>query len=299
MMGRRNLTLGSDRNALTFLIAATLAVSFIVAMLKFIFIMQSRVAGQTVGMFTWASPLGVPDTWGEWIRRPWTLFIYSYVHISIIYLFSNLIWMFSFGMLMQNLGGNRHILPVYFYGQWIAALVFMSTYSFFPGTPMGHVLLGATAPVLALSVAATTIAPKLKVFPMIAGGIPLWGLMALFLAIDFLSLLATNPGLLPTHVAAALTGFLYMKQLQSGRNFGAWMHRLYEYVTGPVMETPETGTSEKNKLFYRDKSVKPYEKKRKITEDTVNEILDKINSQGYASLTKEERDVLKKAKDEL
>jgi len=43
---------------------------------------------------------------------------------------------------------------------------------------------------------------------------------------------------------------------------------------------------------------KPYQKTPRITQQKIDELLDKINQQGYSSLSEEERDILKKASQE-
>ena len=56
--------------------------------------------------------------------------------------------------------------------------------------------------------------------------------------------------------------------------------------------------STKEKVFYNTGGRSPYSKKAIITQQRVDEILDKINQRGYQFLTDEEKQILKKAADE-
>ena len=51
----------------------------------------------------------------------------------------------------------------------------------------------------------------------------------------------------------------------------------------------------KEKLFYKTAGQKPFEKRAIITQQRVDEILDKINQKGYSLLSEEEKNILKRA----
>ncbi len=51
----------------------------------------------------------------------------------------------------------------------------------------------------------------------------------------------------------------------------------------------------KEKVFYKTGTTKPFIKKSLVTQQRIDEILDKINQKGYASLTEEEKSILKRA----
>jgi hypothetical protein len=53
----------------------------------------------------------------------------------------------------------------------------------------------------------------------------------------------------------------------------------------------------KSQLFYKANQ-KPFEKTPLLTQDRIDNILDKINHKGYHSLTEEEKEFLKKASTE-
>mgnify|MGYP006166224921 CR=1 FL=1 len=53
----------------------------------------------------------------------------------------------------------------------------------------------------------------------------------------------------------------------------------------------------KKEVFYNTKGQDPFVRKPTVTQQRVDDILDKISQQGYQSLTQEEKDILKKAAD--
>jgi len=95
-----------------------------------------------------------------------------------------------------------------------------------------------------------------------------------------------------------LTGFLFIYSCQRGYDWSEWMNNFFDWVTNLFNpDKPKKGKNIKHELFYKS-TTKPYRKTPNITEQRVNEILDKINQKGYNSLTDEEKDLLKRASQE-
>jgi DNA-directed RNA polymerase alpha subunit len=62
-------------------------------------------------------------------------------------------------------------------------------------------------------------------------------------------------------------------------------------------DKPKKGISTKEELFYKS-SAAPYKKTPHITQQRIDEILDKISQKGYNFLTDEEKELLKRASKE-
>jgi membrane associated rhomboid family serine protease len=243
----------------------------------------------------------VPAQAGDFIQKPWTLLLYSFSHVSFSMFISNLLWLFSFSYLLQTIAGNQYIIPAYIYGALVSALVFLGIHNLLPQSldmPQNAWLIGATPAILSVAVMAVTLAPRFRIFPFIKGGIPVWVLLAFFVFVDLLALFFQNKTLIPVHLAGAAMGYFYAWLLRRNTDPGAWMGRLYEELSG--RRTAKKGPQEKaeEKRFYKS-DTDPFVKTKKVTQSTVDEILDKINKSGYGSLTKEEREILEKAKDAL
>jgi hypothetical protein len=52
---------------------------------------------------------------------------------------------------------------------------------------------------------------------------------------------------------------------------------------------------QKEEVFYNTRGQQPFVKRTNVTQQKVDEILDKINQKGYQKLTEEERDILRRA----
>ncbi len=93
------------------------------------------------------------------------------------------------------LTGNKKIIPLYIYGGLVGAIIYVVAFNTLP--PLKHIssssiLLGASASVMAIAMATTTLAPNYRIFPLIGRGIPLWVLTLIFITIDTASILVNN-----------------------------------------------------------------------------------------------------------
>jgi hypothetical protein len=142
------------------------------------------------------------------------------------------------------------------------------------------------------------VAPGYRIFPMIYGGIPLWVLTAIYLIIDLGVISMNDTGNLIAHLAGAFTGFLFMFFLRKGYDWSEWMNNFFDWVGNLFNpDKPKKGKNIKEELFYKSSKM-PYKKTPNITQQRIDDILDKINQKGYHFLTDEEKELLKKASQE-
>lgn len=235
-------------------------------------------------------------------HKPWTVLLYMFTNYSTWMLLSNVLWIWAFGYILQDLSGNRKLLPLYLYGGFFGALVYLLSANTLPylqtTVTNGGFMIGGGAAVMAIAVATTTLAPDYRIFPLISGGIPLWVLTVVFVAIDFGSMAGTTGSTAFAHLAGALVGFLYIKQLNKGKDLGSWMYQLTEWVNN-LFNPEKKYKSSKQQHFYKVEK-QPFEIKPNLTQQKLDAILDKINQKGYDLLTADEKDFLKRAsKEEL
>jgi hypothetical protein len=95
-------------------------------------------------------------------------------------------------------------------------------------------------------------------------------------------------------------GFLYIKQLSKGNDLGSWMIAFMDWIDNLFSpEKKNFSKHQKDKNFYKT-SEPTYKKTPNVTQKKLDDILDKINQEGYHMLTDEEKTFLKKAsKEEL
>jgi len=237
------------------------------------------------------------------IRKPWTLITHMFFHApnNIWHLIGNLIWLWFFGYILHDMTGNTKIIPVFIYGALGGALTFLLAYNLIPtmhSEIMGTNAVGSSAGVMAIAIATTMIAPGYRIFPFINGGIPLWVLTLIFVVIDLASIPVSNHGGHIAHLGGALAGFLFIYFYRRGHDGSAWMNNFYEWISNLFNpDKPSRGRTIRSELFYKSKS-EPFTKTPNLTQQRVDEILDKISQKGYDSLSGEEKELLKRASKE-
>ena len=234
--------------------------------------------------------------------RPWTVLTYMFSDVEVFRAISNMLWLWAFGGILQNLTGNRKLIPVYLYGGFAGAVFFIAASYLIPTNKAiidSANLLGANTGVIAVAVAATIIAPNYRFFRNIRGGIPVWVLTIVYIAID-LAGVAVQPAAQPiAHIGGAVAGFLFVMLLKNGMDGSTWMNNLYSWFINLFNPNKnKERNAVKEKVFYNTGKRSPYKKTSNVTEQRVDEILDKINQKGYNYLTKEEKDILKRASEE-
>ncbi len=300
---RHKLTIGQDGNALTTLIAINLIVFVILAFIKVVYYFSEGDTGVETkfyaGFFEWVT---LPADVDRFLTRPWTLISHMFVHDNnnqgIWHILGNLIWLWTFGYILQELTGNRKLIPIFLYGAVAGALAYMLAFNFVP--PLKEQVdkaqaWGASAGIMAIAIATTTLAPTYRIFQMLNGGIPIWVITVVYLILDLAMISDNNPGGRIGHLAGGFMGFVFMSLSMRGHDLGAWMNNVYDWANDLFNpDKPKKGKTVRNQLFYKA-GVQPYKKTPLLTQQKVDEILDKINQKGYSSLTEEEKDVLKRA----
>ncbi|MBC7873541.1 MAG: rhomboid family intramembrane serine protease [Ferruginibacter sp.] len=296
---KQRITLGQSGNTLVMLIAICLVMfvgfAFMKAVWYFRFpkeIAPSLFNKNVLGWFV------MPAEADKLLNRPWTIITYMFVHDNIWKVFSNMLWLWCFGYIMQSLTGNRKIIPIFIYGGLAGAVAFILAYNFVPSLsaqlPYASAI-GASAGVMAVAIATTLVSPKYKIFPMIGGGIPLWALTALYVITDLATVSISDTGNLVAHLAGAVTGLLFVVLLRMGYDWSDWMSNFFDWVNNLFNpDKPKKGRNIKEELFYKTSSA-PYKKTLNVTQQRIDEILDKINQKGYNFLTDEEKELLKRA----
>jgi hypothetical protein len=155
-------------------------------------------------------------------------------------------------------------------------------------------LLGAGPALMAVAFGTTAFAPRYKIFPLINGGIPLWLFTAVFVVIHIATIGSGIPAV-AAYTAGGLVGLLFAWQLKRGNDLGQWMTDLLNWTNDLCNPEKKHRTEQlKHQLFYKANQ-KPFEKTPHVTQQRVDDLLDKINQKGYTALSEEEKEFLKKA----
>ena len=234
--------------------------------------------------------------------RPWTVITFMFSDVEIFRAISNMLWLWAFGGILQNLTGNKKLIPVYLYGGFAGAIFFIAASYLIPTNKaiIGSAnLLGANAAVMAVAVAATMIAPNYRFFRNIRGGIPIWILTVVYIAVDLAGVADKPAAQAIAHIGGALAGCLFVILLHNRMDGSVWMNNGYSWFINLFNpDKSKTRNSVKERVFYNTGNRSPYHKTSNVTEQRIDEILDKINQKGYDYLSKEEKDILKRASED-
>lgn len=300
---RHRLTIGQDGNALTMLISINLVVFVILAFIKVVYYFsqsESGLAAFNKDIFEWVA---LPASLETFLTRPWTLITHMFVHDTrtVWHILANMLWLWAFGYIFQDLAGNRKLFPIFLYGALAGAFAYFLSYNLIAplraNLPYSFAC-GASAGIMAIAIGATTLAPNYRIFPMLNGGIPLWVITVIYLIIDLATIPYSNPGGHIAHIAGAGMGFLFTVMLQRGRDWSLWMNHFADWVSNLFNpDRPKEGVVMKTQLFYKSR-VQPFTKTPMVTQQRIDEILDKINQKGYSALSEDEKELLRRASKE-
>lgn len=296
---RRRLHIGRENNSLIALVAINLTVYVIFAFIKVVYIFTNIPDEFFIkNVFNW---FAMPAGFEAFMARPWTLITHMFLHDSVWRVLAGMLWLWAFGYIMQDLTGNRKIVAIYVYGCIAGAIAFMLAYNFIPSLKANistATTFGAAAGIMAVAVSTTMVAPDFRLFPMLNGGIPLWVLTLLFVIIDISSIPVKNTAEYFSHVAGAAMGYIFIFLLRRGYDWSEWMNNFFDWVGNLFNpDKPKRGKNIRTEVFYK-KTRQPYKKTPNITQQRIDEILDKINQKGYHFLTDEEKELLKRASEE-
>jgi membrane associated rhomboid family serine protease len=294
----KRITLGDDNNALMALVGINALIFVSFGLIQIIYYLtQSSTSAFHYEILRWFI---IPAKLTTLSTLPWTAITYMFVHVGILYTLINMLWLWVFGTILQDLAGNSKIFPVYIYGGLAGAVVFIAASYAFPELHNEieySFMLGGNAGIMAIAVATTTLAPDYRLFKMLNGGIPLWILTILYIIIDIAGSTGTANKL--AHLGGGVIGFLFVISLRKGYDWSLWMNHVYNWFLNLFNPDKKPVQKEKikEKVFYNTGGQKPFVKRAVITQQRIDEILDKINQKGINHLSEEEKNILKKARE--
>jgi membrane associated rhomboid family serine protease len=238
--------------------------------------------------------IAIPAPLIEFLQRPWTIITYAFVHdwTGILHILFNMLFLYWFGKLFVEYLGSDKLVAVYFLGAFAGAVAYLIVYNVIPyyeaRVPDGG-MVGASAAVYAIVVATATLVPDYTFFLLFLGPVRIKYIAAFYIVLSFLGSVGSNEGGNVAHLGGALIGFVYIKQLQAGVNWGSWITAVIEWCKGLFSAKPKV------KVTYRKEAAAAAKKAGKsstVSQDEIDTILDKISDGGYESLTKEEKEKL-------
>lgn len=228
----------------------------------------------------------------QFIKQPWSLLTYMFMHAGILHLLFNMLWLYWFGQLFLSFFSAKHFRGLYILGGICGGLLYILAYNVFPyfsSSLYYSYLLGASASVLAIVIATAVRAPEYRVNFMFIGAIRL-KYVALFMVVtDLLFMTSGNAGGHIAHLGGAVAGWWFASGLSRGHDATAWINSFIDWIS--VRNTAKRAFKKpKMEVHYGDKAKDyDYNTRKKKQSNEIDRILDKLKKSGYDSLTTEEK----------
>lgn len=257
-------------------------------------------------IFAWIiSQLMMPSDVSTFLTRPWTIITYMFTHMDFFHILFNMLFLYWFGQIIMDYLGSRKFVNIYVLGGLAGGLLFMLMYNLIPyyHNQLGAPLLGASAGVAAIIVAAATLVPNHSFVLLFIGPVKI-KYIAIFYVVfkSFAGLDGSNAGGELAHLGGALIGYLYVLQLRNGNDFGAWISGSLDWIKGLFDRKPKIRVTHKQKTYSQKDEAYTHSAATKTgknsgarstsEQEEIDAILDKISAKGYESLSKEEKQKL-------
>ena len=252
-----------------------------------------------------------PSNFHYWLYHPWCLLTYMFMHAGVTHILFNMIALYWFGSLFLKYYSQQQLVATYVISGLGGAIIFALAYNIFPlyADEVGSAhLLGASASIMGITIAAALRAPNVELRLLFLGNIKVKWLAAIMVAISFFGITKGNAGGEISHLGGALFGYLYVLSLRRGLDLGRpvtqainWMVNLFKPHHPDEVKYKPVFRSSKHKK--RSKNSTPdvetprftdeeYNKEKAENNAVVDAILEKVKRSGYDSLSEKEKRIL-------
>jgi membrane associated rhomboid family serine protease len=271
----------SSSNAVRKIILINVVAFIAISLVNALLFLLNDASGVLAGFI---KQLMLPASFRGFIKQPWSIITYMFLHEGFLHILFNMLWLFWLGSILHEYLGNKKVYQAYFGGGIFGGVLYMVSYNVFPllnNSIENSFALGASAGVLSIIVATATLLPEYSIQLFFIGAVRLKWLALATVVLDMISIPSGNAGGHLAHLGGALFGFLYIKYL-------------YQKNVLPTSLTNLFKRKSKLKIHYKTTYMKTSTNDIPSEED-VNAILDKISKTGYDSLSKKEKELLFKA----
>lgn len=218
--------------------------------------------------------------------RPWTILTYGFVHMGLLHILFNLLFLYYFGNLFLDFFSSRQFLVYYLLGIVAGGFIYMLSYNYLPALKTQEtILIGASAGVTAIVIGIASHIPQYAMRFRFLGNIKLLYIAVAMVVLDVLQIPNGNAGGHLAHLGGALLGFLMTRYFAQGSALVDWTEQLFRPKRKGPLKT----------VYKSSRPGTPAGRPDETEQEKIDSILDKISKSGYDALTKEEKDFLFKA----
>jgi membrane associated rhomboid family serine protease len=222
---------------------------------------------------------GISNSVASSLQHFWVLLVHYFVEDDLRNLLSNTLWLYFFGFILEDIRGQNAVFAFYILSGIVTGIIVLICVGINPNYLPFQFYLGMKAPVMAIATATVATNPKRRVFESFNGGIPIYIVGILYVALTLAS--AGTAGIAPfmALVGGVMMGLLFHFGLDM--QIYKWQQFLANIYNG---DGKNKKPSPKKNVGY---------KVINVSQDKIDELLDKINATGINSLTAQEREWLK------
>ncbi len=253
------------------------------------------------GIFSFVyDQFSIPPVFSEFLLRPWTLITYAFAHslTDIFHILFNMLVFYWFSRLIIEYLGSDRVIILYVLGALAGSMAYLLVYNLVPfyiERSGFSGMVGASAAVYAVVVAAATLLPNYTFHLLFIGPVKIKYIAGFYIVLSFLGSVGGNAGGNIAHLGGAFIGYLHIVNLQKGSDWGKWIISIMNFFKSFFVRSPKikvshrkaTSSSKSSAFGTTSKSSKPTS-----SQEEIDAILDKISEKGYESLTKEEKQKL-------
>ena len=238
------------------------------------------------------------------LKRPWTLVTYMFVHYSLLHILFNMLWLYWLGRIFMEFFSAKQLSGLYLLGGWGGALLYLLSANllpYFTSQPGVHYLMGASASVVAIVVAAAVYSPDYKIGLLFFGEVSIKWIAIITILISLMSMEGGNVGGNIAHIGGAAVGAWFALRIKHGRDItrplNAFIDGVVGLFNGRSWSLPKFNKKTSKDQYSAQEEPKPrsHRPSDEVSEEELDIILGKIKAAGYDALTDEEKDKLFKA----
>lgn len=247
------------------------------------------------------SYLAAPSDPAMLIFTPWSPITSLFTHFDFGHYLFNMMVLFFTGVIFQQFFSDRRLLLTYILGGLFAYVVHVASFYVFPvyaSKASGYVL-GASGAIMAIFMAIAFHRPSLKVNLFGIIPVPIIAIAILYILTDLSGITESTKDGGPqiahfAHLGGAIFGVLSIVRVNSSKQFMNRLERFFSKIKWPKfsfkrkpkMKVYQGGAQTKNMTD------EEFNYNKKMRQEKLDAILDKIGKKGYEGLTKEEKDFL-------
>ena len=209
---------------------------------------------------------------GQLIFKPWSIITYGFLHGSFSHIFWNMVILYYFGKILNNLFGDKLLKKLYLSGIAVGGLTYVISYNIFPVfSGVESVMIGASAGVMSVLFYLASYSPQMGI------RIFFFNIKIVYIALflffyDIIQIPLNNSGGHIAHIGGAIWGYYYCISNNKGVDLTQSIFNIFKTT--------------------KKKNSKVRQSNNNFDQKKIDSILDKISDSGYDSLTKKEKEYL-------